>query len=128
LVRRLLHSAGYRYRLHGRSGSENLPGRPDLVFASRRKVVFVNGCFWHSHDCRAGLRAPLNNAAFWQEKRRRTVERDAAQIAALHEQGWQTLVVWECQLKDRSDLERRLVRYLDAAPHPPAIPHPYPSK
>ncbi|MCZ2404028.1 DNA mismatch endonuclease Vsr [Paenarthrobacter sp. Z7-10] len=116
IVRRLLHAAGYRYRLHGRIGSASLPGRPDLVFAGRRKVVFINGCFWHSHSCRAGLRAPVNNASFWHEKRRRTVERDAAQLTDLHQQGWEILVVWECELKDRSQLERRLVSFLGASP------------
>ncbi|HEV7167359.1 MAG TPA: very short patch repair endonuclease [Micrococcaceae bacterium] len=115
LVRRLLHGAGYRYRLHGRSGSLRLPGRPDLVFAGRRKVIFINGCFWHSHDCRVGQHAPKSNAAFWDEKRRRTVERDAAQHLALCEQGWEVLVVWECELKVPSELENRLVGFLEAA-------------
>jgi DNA mismatch endonuclease (patch repair protein) len=115
LVRRLLHGAGYRYRLQGQYGSIRLPGRPDLVFAGRRKVIFVNGCFWHSHDCRVGRNAPQDNAAFWDDKRRRTVERDAAQRLSLGEQGWDVLVVWECELREASELERRLVGFLGAA-------------
>ena len=113
VVRRLLHSAGYRYRLHGRYGTVRLPGRPDLVFAPRRKVIFINGCFWHSHSCRVGQTAPKSNTAFWAEKRRRTVERDAAQLA-LRGQGWDVLVVWECELKVPSELELRLTAFLGA--------------
>lgn len=113
LVRRLLHAKGYRYRLHGRAGNSSLPGNPDLVFASRRKVIFVNGCFWHFHDCRVGLHAPKANAAFWEDKRTRTRERDARQRRELEASGWQVLTVWECQLKDNSALEDQLVQFLD---------------
>jgi len=102
LVRRLIHAAGYRYRLHGRAAGATLPGKPDLVFAGRRKVIFVNGCFWYSHTCKTGQTAPKTNAAFWEAKRTRTRQRDAAQAAALAELGWDVLVVWECELKDIS--------------------------
>lgn len=108
VVRRLLHRAGYRYRLHRR----DLPGTPDLVFPSRRKVLFVHGCFWHSHSCRAGQTRPANNAEFWAAKRERTVERDAEQLARLADLGWDVLVVWECELKDESALEERLRAWL----------------
>ncbi|MCU1572197.1 MAG: very short patch repair endonuclease [Micrococcaceae bacterium] len=111
-VRRLLHAAGYRYRLHGRYRSTSLPGRPDLVFARDRKVIFVNGCFWHSHSCPAGQHAPRNNAEFWAAKRSRTVARDAEQLTALSDLGWEALVLWECQLKDRSTLEKQLRQFL----------------
>ncbi|MGN7201706.1 very short patch repair endonuclease [Arthrobacter sp. SAFR-044] len=114
LVRRLLHAKGYRYRLHGRSGSKKLPGNPDLVFAGRHKVIFVNGCFWHFHDCRVGLHAPKANADFWAAKRTRTRERDAGQRRELEAAGWEVLTVWECELKDRSALEAQLVHFLDA--------------
>ena len=114
LVRRLLHAKGYRYRLHGQSGGSKLPGRPDLVFAGRRKVIFVNGCFWHFHDCKAGLHAPAANADFWAAKRSRTRERDARQREQLGASGWQVLTVWECALKDRSALEDQLVHFLEA--------------
>jgi DNA mismatch endonuclease (patch repair protein) len=113
LVRRLLHAKGYRYRLHGQSGATTLPGRPDLVFAGRQKVIFVNGCFWHFHDCKAGLHAPAANAEFWEAKRTRTRERDVAQRDRLAAAGWEVLTVWECELKDRSVLEDRLTGFLD---------------
>ncbi len=116
LVRRLLHRAGYRYRLHGRYRSERLPGRPDLVFAGRRKVIFVNGCFWHTHSCAAGQHAPQSNVEFWAAKRRRTVERDARQLVTLRARGWQALVLWECELKDTSVLESRLTAFLETDP------------
>ncbi len=115
LVRKLLHAKGYRYRLHGQSGAVKLPGRPDLVFAGRRKVIFVNGCFWHSHDCKAGQRAPAANAEFWEAKRTRTRERDALQREQLKAAGWQVHTVWECQLKDKSVLEERLTAFLESA-------------
>ncbi|GAA1765817.1 very short patch repair endonuclease [Pseudarthrobacter sulfonivorans] len=114
LVRRLLHARGYRYRLHGKSGSVRLPGNPDLVFAGRRKVIFVNGCFWHFHDCRAGQHAPKANAAFWEAKRSRTRERDDQQRRQLEASGWEVLTVWECELKDGSALEAQLVAFLGA--------------
>jgi DNA mismatch endonuclease (patch repair protein) len=114
LVRRLLHAKGYRYRLHGKSGSVRLPGNPDLVFATRHKVIFVNGCFWHFHDCRAGQHAPKANAIFWEAKRARTRERDSQQRRQLEATGWDVLTVWECELKDRSALEAQLVGFLGA--------------
>ena len=112
LVRRLLHARGYRYRLHGRAGSIRLPGSPDLVFAGRRKVIFVNGCFWHFHDCRVGQHAPKANADFWAAKRTRTRERDARQCRQLEDAGWEVLTVWECELREPSALEEQLVRFL----------------
>ncbi|UXM92798.1 very short patch repair endonuclease [Paenarthrobacter sp. JL.01a] len=114
LVRRLLHAKGYRYRLHGQSGGTKLPGRPDLVFAGRRKVIFVNGCFWHFHDCKVGQHAPAANADFWEAKRTRTRERDAQQRGQLAAAGWDVLTVWECELKDVSVLESRLSTFLDS--------------
>ena len=112
LVRRLLHAKGYRYRLHGGAGKVRLPGNPDLVFAGRRKVIFVNGCFWHFHDCRVGQHAPKANATFWEAKRTRTRSRDADQRRQLEEAGWEVLTVWECELKDGSALENQLVQFL----------------
>ena len=112
LVRWLLHARGYRYRLHGRAGSIRLPGSPDLVFAGRRKVIFVNGCFWHFHDCRVGQHAPKANADFWAAKRTRTRERDARQCRQLEDAGWEVLTVWDCELREPSALEEQLVRFL----------------
>lgn len=113
LVRSLLHAKGYRYRLHGAAGAGKLPGNPDLVFAGKRKVIFVNGCFWHFHDCRVGLHAPKNNADFWEAKRTRTRERDAGQRRQLEAAGWDVLTVWECELKDGPTLETHLVQFLE---------------
>ena len=116
LVRKLLHSKGYRYRLHGTARGGKLPGRPDLVFAARNKVIFVNGCFWHFHDCRVGQHAPQANAEFWETKRTRTRNRDASQLLQLEREGWEVLTVWECELKDRSALELRLDAFLRDLP------------
>jgi DNA mismatch endonuclease (patch repair protein) len=113
VVRRLLHAKGYRYRLHGRAAGAKLPGSPDLVFATRHKVIFVNGCFWHFHDCKAGQHAPTANAEFWEAKRNRTRERDAAQRVQLRTTGWEVLTLWECELRDRSALENQLTQFLD---------------
>ncbi|XAS68257.1 very short patch repair endonuclease [Micrococcaceae bacterium Sec5.7] len=112
LVRRLLHAKGYRYRLHGQARGGRLPGSPDLVFAGRHKVIFVNGCFWHFHDCKAGQHAPKANAEFWGAKRSRTRNRDADQRLLLESSGWAVLTVWECELKNRSALEVQLERFL----------------
>src|SRR5918995_7059283 len=89
LVRRLLHAKGYRYRLHGMASGGKLPGNPDLVFASRRKVIFVNGGFWHFHECRVGQHAPKSNAEFWETKRTGTKNRDADQRRQLEDSGWE---------------------------------------
>jgi DNA mismatch endonuclease, patch repair protein len=115
IVRRLLHAKGYRYRLHGSAAGAKLPGRPDLVFSGRRKVIFVNGCFWHAHSCKVGQHEPKSNTEFWQAKRSRTAARDEAQRQELHEAGWDVLTVWECEFKKSSDLgnlEERLIGFL----------------
>jgi DNA mismatch endonuclease (patch repair protein) len=108
LVRSMLHKLGYRFRLHRR----DLPGQPDLVFVSRRKVIFVNGCFWHMHNCRKGRRAPKTNAVFWQTKRQRTADRDSRTLKALVGDGWKAYVVWECALRDLVTLQNRLEAFL----------------
>jgi DNA mismatch endonuclease (patch repair protein) len=108
IVRSLLHKLGYRYRLHRR----DLPGRPDLVFSSRRKVIFVHGCFWHMHDCRWGRVTPATNTDFWQNKRRGNCDRDVKALEALTAVGWKALVVWECQTKDLNALQYTLQSFL----------------
>ena len=109
MVRRLVHGLGYRYRLHGR----DLPGRPDLVFASRRKVIFVHGCFWHRHpDC--GLaRTPKSRVQFWRTKLDGNRERDIANQRELRRMGWLSLVVWECELRDLESVTKRVVPFLE---------------
>ncbi len=108
-VRRMLHGRGYRYRLH----RADLPGRPDIVFAGRRRVIFVHGCFWHGHGCARGARVPKANRAYWVAKIARNVARDAAACAALEAAGWGVAVVWECELRDGAALAARLAAFLD---------------
>jgi DNA mismatch endonuclease (patch repair protein) len=107
IVRRLAHSMGYRFRLHRR----DLPGKPDIVFPGRRKVIFVHGCFWHGHDCPRGAR-PQSNIEFWHAKLARNVDRDRLQKQALRALGWEPLVVWECETKDREGLANALRGFL----------------
>ncbi len=107
-VRKMLHAAGYRYRLHDRK----LPGTPDLVFPSRKKVVFVHGCFWHMHGCPRGKSTPKANAAFWQEKRLRNVGRDKAQMEELDALGWSVAIVWECEIRNLDNTLRSLELFL----------------
>jgi len=95
LVRRMLHAAGYRFRLNVGS----LPGCPDLVFPSRQKVIFVNGCFWHGHKCLRGARIPKKNRDYWTKKIARNRERDSQNLRELRTLGWKALTVWECQVK-----------------------------
>ncbi len=99
-VRKLLHAAGLRYRLHGKG----LPGKPDLVFARAKAVVFVHGCFWHMHDCRFGKPVPATNASFWAQKRRGNVERDRKNRQALEDAGWRVFEIWECETRDENML------------------------
>lgn len=107
IVRGIVRKAGIGYRLH----AADLPGKPDLVFRGRHKVIFVHGCFWHMHSCPLGRPTPKTNAAFWQEKRTRTVERDKANLDALHDAGWRTLIVWECELR-LATLSNQIVTFL----------------
>lgn len=109
IVRRLLHKAGYRYRLHRRS----LPGTPDIVFPAKRKVIFVNGCYWHGHRCSKG-RLPKSRLDYWGPKIEKNKARDRRNVAALRRLGWKALTVWQCQTKDLDRLRARLVDFLDA--------------
>lgn len=108
IVRRMLHAIGYRFRVQ----MKGVPGRPDVAFPRRRKIVQVHGCFWHAHqDCPA-FKVPTTRQEFWQAKFTRNRERDARLEAAARAQGWQVLVVWECDLKNPEVLERRLCDFL----------------
>lgn len=99
IIRSGLHRLGYRFRLH----DPKLPGRPDLVFQSRRAVIEIRGCFWHGHKCKL-FRWPSTRADFWREKIVSNIERDVRNSVALLERGWRLAVVWECQLKRRKGL------------------------
>jgi DNA mismatch endonuclease, patch repair protein len=101
---------GYRYRLHRR----DLPGLPDLVFPSRRKVILVHGCFWHRHldpDCKLA-RLPKSKLDFWGPKLETNRERDERNIVLLGELGWDVLIIWECQTKNREKLQARIGEFL----------------
>jgi DNA mismatch endonuclease, patch repair protein len=110
IVRSLVHSLGYRYVLHKKS----LPGKPDLVFVSRRKIINVNGCFFHMHKCKYGRVVPATNAEFWAEKRLTNVRRDRRNARLLKDDGWKTLIIWECEIKNVSLLERRITAFLNS--------------
>lgn len=109
-VRQVAHRLGYRFRLH----RKDLPGRPDMVFPSRRAVVLIHGCFWHGHDCPKGQRHPKTNVDYWRRKIAGNIERDRASLDALLTGGWRVMVVWECEisLKRRAELEDRLRDFL----------------
>jgi DNA mismatch endonuclease (patch repair protein) len=108
-VRRMLHAAGYRYRLH----RKELPGCPDIVFVSKKRAIFVHGCFWHGHDCRAG-RPPQSRQEYWVPKIARNRERDVAAVNSLISSGWKIHVVWECELADGADVMNRLKQFIDS--------------
>jgi DNA mismatch endonuclease (patch repair protein) len=109
IVRRLLFQHGFRYRLH----RAELPGKPDIVFVSRRKVIFVHGCFWHAHSCRVAHK-PRTNEGYWAPKLLRNQERDARHLLALKAAGWEVLTIWECELRDVASVKRRLLQFLKA--------------
>ena len=106
VVRTACHHLGLRFRLH----RKDLPGKPDLVFPRFKTVLFVHGCYWHSHDCKYGRVKPKTNTEFWQSKRGNTVLRDNRNRASLEALGWRVLVVWECETRDRAGLESFLQR------------------
>ena len=111
VVRRLVHAMGFRYRLHDR----RLPGAPDLVLRGRRKAIFVHGCFWHRHpdpNCKLA-RMPKSRLDFWGPKLQGNRERDLRQQAALKALGWDFLVVWECELRDKEQLQNALFGFLE---------------
>jgi DNA mismatch endonuclease (patch repair protein) len=110
-VRKLVHGLGYRYRLHGRL----IPGKPDLVFAGRKKVIFVHGCFWHRHPGNACklARLPKSRLEFWVPKLEKNRLRDERIGKELAEQGWQSMTIWECQLVDIAAVTEQVRSFLD---------------
>jgi DNA mismatch endonuclease (patch repair protein) len=110
IVRRLLHAAGYRFRLHRR----DLPGSPDLAFPGRHKAVFVHGCFWHGHGCSKG-RLPKSRPEYWGPKIEANISRDARKEAELDALGWDVATVWQCETRNESELLSRLSSFLDQA-------------
>jgi DNA mismatch endonuclease, patch repair protein len=107
-VRSVLRQLGVGYRVHDKS----LKGRPDVVMKGRRKVIFVHGCFWHRHQgCRLCYE-PKSRAAFWAEKFAKNIQRDARNMADLHDRGWDILIIWECQTLDAIVLKNRVAHFL----------------
>ena len=111
VVRRVAYGLGYRYRLHGRG----LPGKPDLVFKKRRKLIFVHGCFWHRHAAKSCklARLPKSRLDFWRQKLELNRLRDVKNLRALRKAGWRVLVIWECELIDLRRVRRRLRSFLE---------------
>jgi DNA mismatch endonuclease (patch repair protein) len=112
-VRRLVHGLGFRYRLH----RLDLPGKPDLVFPARSKVIFVHGCFWHRHPDCSLARLPKSRLDFWVPKLERNRENDLLKQEELRRLGWNVLVVWECDLRDRDELARKITEFLNGESH-----------
>jgi DNA mismatch endonuclease (patch repair protein) len=106
-VRSLVHKLGYRFRLH----RKDLPGKPDLVFPARRKVIFVHGCFWHSHTCQMA-HVPKSNLQYWLNKLEKNRARDALHIRELETLGWSVLILWECETKNEDAMSARLTQFL----------------
>lgn len=107
-IRSLVHRLGFRYSLR----RTDLPGKPDLVFVSRRKVIFVHGCFWHGHSCRYG-RLPKSRPDYWKPKIEANRKRDRSQARKLRSSGWSVLTVWQCELKNKRRLEARIKGFLN---------------
>ena len=107
-VRRLAHSLGFRFRFH----VARLPGSPDIVFPSRKKVIFVNGCFWHDHKCKVAGRPPQTRQRYWQAKFARNRDRDRRIRRQLRSLGWRVLTVWECQTRNVERLAMALQAFL----------------
>jgi DNA mismatch endonuclease, patch repair protein len=108
-VRSMVHRLGFRYALHRR----DLPGNPDLVFPARDRVIFVHGCFWHGHSCRAGRNRPASNTNYWTAKLDRNQARDTTNRRLLKKLGWRILVIWECELRNPERLRSRIARFFE---------------
>jgi DNA mismatch endonuclease (patch repair protein) len=107
-VRRLVRSVSPGYRLH----RADVPGKPDIVCFGRKQAIFVHGCFWHGHNCKRGARMPKTNAEYWSAKIARNKARDLRVRRTLRKNGWETLVIWECAIKDEAALLQRLSTFL----------------
>jgi DNA mismatch endonuclease (patch repair protein) len=109
MVRRGLYALGYRYRVN----VSNLPGKPDIVFASRHKIILVNGCFWHGHKCKKGNRIPSTNKEYWLEKINNNVKRDLINLEKLVEMGWEVYILWECEIRQDNEYLAKILNFLN---------------
>lgn len=109
-VRSLLHSMGYRFRLH----KKDLPGKPDIVLPKHKKIIFVHGCFWHGHEGCSRSKRPTTNQEFWREKLDNNIERDKVVVNDLNHLGWEILTVWSCEVKDTNELKNKLISFLES--------------
>ena len=109
LVRKIARACGFKFRLH----ASDLPGKPDIVFTKRRKIIFIHGCFWHRHPGCALARLPKSKLDFWVPKLTENRRRDLSNIARLRRKNWKVSVVWECQLKNPILLEKRIRKFLE---------------
>lgn len=107
-IRKILHSEGFRYRLH----DKKLPGKPDLVFKKYRTVIFVHGCFWHQHKNCKRANIPKSNVDYWITKISKNVQRDKGHLKELRKKGWRVLTVWECQVKNLVETKKKLIKTL----------------
>lgn len=108
IVRRLVHSMGYRYRLH----VAKLPGKPDLVFSRLKKIIEVRGCFWHQHKGCIDSHIPKSRIRYWRPKLKKNIERDRVNEARLYAEGWEVFTLWECELKDPARVKKRVTGFL----------------
>jgi len=106
-LRSQIHRLGLRFRLH----RNDLPGKPDLVLPKHRLVVMMHGCFWHGHNCKDGRR-PSSNSDYWNQKLDRNVSRDKRNVRSLQRLGWRCLIVWECELRNWEQVEKRIMKLI----------------
>lgn len=108
-VRKIIHNLGYRYRLY----KKNLPGCPDIVLSRHQKIIFVNGCWWHRHNCLLGRREPKSRRSYWLPKLKGNKTRHKKNCLLLRKQGWKVLTIWECWTRDLKKLENRVRDFLE---------------
>jgi len=110
-VRKICRDLGYTgYRLH----RKDIPGKPDIAFIGRKAVIFVNGCFWHGHDCQFGAKKPKTNPDYWREKIKRNIQRDEKNQKLLKAEGWRSLVIWGCEIKQTKKLQSKIAKFMSS--------------
>lgn len=109
IARSLLHRMGYRFRLH----RSDLPGKPDITLPKHKKIVFVHGCFWHSHENCLRAKRPTTNKKFWYEKLDKNRLRDEENVRKLEQLGWDVLTVWTCEIRNTDKLKQKLLAFME---------------